>query len=402
MFSLAGTAQADDRLTLIQFMPAGEFGPSDGRTMDVPAWRIDADSARSVIAQHAARRNPVVIDHEHQTLLKEQNGQPTLTALGPLRPLQDRATAACTALALPTDTSAEAVTAACTSLRTNGSGTPDPARYVPVAVVDELRPNLAALLSRDGRLPGMLNNHYRWPGGPVPDALCCIDPLARQAVELVERHQIEAELAQERRRKDEFLAMLAHELRNPLAPLRNMLEVLGRYHGDEALSRKARDVMEGQVLQLVRLMDGLLDVNRIKRGTLELQREPLLLAEVINQAVEVCRPALDQQGHRLRVVLPGAPVPLQGDSSRLTQVFGNLLANACKYTPAGGDIEVRVEPAGPRVEVVVKDNGSGIPPEQIDEVFGLFTWVDRTLDRAQGGLGIGLMLVRRLVESAGS
>ncbi|AVS67948.1 hybrid sensor histidine kinase/response regulator [Paracidovorax avenae] len=257
------------------------------------------------------------------------------------------------------------------------------------------------LLSRDGRLLGMLNNHYRWPGGPAPDALRYIDLLARQAAELVERHQIEAELAQERRRKDEFLAMLAHELRNPLAPLRNMLEVMGRAHGDEALSRRARDVMERQVLQLVRLVDDLLDVNRIKQGKLELRREPLLLAEVVHQAVEVCRPALDQQQHRLRLVMPDAPVPLQGDSARLTQVFGNLLANACKYTPSGGDIEVRVEPAGHSVEVVVKDNGSGIPPDQIDEIFGLFTQVDRTLDRAQGGLGIGLMLVRRLVEMHG-
>ncbi|XQA67182.1 ATP-binding protein [Xanthomonas sacchari] len=257
------------------------------------------------------------------------------------------------------------------------------------------------LLSRDGRLLGMLNNHYRWPGGPDPDALRYIDLLARQAAELVERHQIEAELAQERRRKDEFLAMLAHELRNPLAPLRNMLEVLKRSHGNEALSRKAHEVMERQVRQLVRLVDDLLDVNRIKQGKLELRRESLLLAEVIQQAVEVCRPALDQQRHRLRVVLPETPLPLQGDPVRLTQVFGNLLTNACKYTPPGGDIEVRVEAGAGSVEVVVADNGSGIPPDKVDAIFELFTQVDRTLERAQGGLGIGLMLVRRLVEMHG-
>ncbi|MCW0386883.1 Sensor histidine kinase RcsC [Xanthomonas sacchari] len=271
-----------------------------------------------------------------------------------------------------------------------------------IVMEDQIRSiQCTPLLSRDGRLLGMLNNHYRWPGGPDPDALRYIDLLARQAAELVERHQIEAELAQERRRKDEFLAMLAHELRNPLAPLRNMLEVLKRSHGNEALSRKAQEVMERQVRHLMRLVDDLLDVNRIKQGKLELRREPLLLAEVIQQAVEVCRPALDQQRHRLRVVLPEAPLPLQGDPIRLTQVFGNLLTNACKYTPPGGDIEVRVDAIEGSAEVVVQDNGSGIPPDKIDAIFELFTQVDRTLERAQGGLGIGLMLVRQLVEMHG-
>nr|WP_304951792.1 ATP-binding protein [Xanthomonas sp. LMG 8992] len=271
-----------------------------------------------------------------------------------------------------------------------------------IVLEDQIRSiQCTPLLSRDGRLLGMLNNHYRWPGGPDTDALRYIDLLARQAAELVERHQIEAELAQERRRKDEFLAMLAHELRNPLAPLRNMLEVLKRSHGNEALSRKAHEVMERQIRQLVRLVDDLLDVNRIKQGKLELRREPLLLAEVIQQAVEVCRPALDQQRHRLRVLLPEAPLPLQGDAVRLTQVFGNLLTNACKYTPPGGDIEIRIDATEGSVEVVVQDNGSGIPADKVDAIFELFTQVDRTLDRAQGGLGIGLMLVRQLVEMHG-
>lgn len=271
-----------------------------------------------------------------------------------------------------------------------------------IVLEDEIRSiQCTPLMSRDGRLLGMLNNHYRWPGGPTPDALRYIDLLARQAAELVERHQIEAELAEERRRKDEFLAMLAHELRNPLAPLSHMLEVLERSQGDEALARKARDVMARQVQQLVRLVDDLLDVNRIKQGKLELRREPLLLAEVIQQAVEVCRPLLDQQRHRLRIVLPGAPVHLQGDAARLTQVFGNLLTNACKYTPAGGEIEVRVEPADGEAEILVQDNGCGIPAGQTEEIFGLFTQVDRTLEQARGGLGIGLMLVRRLVEMHG-
>lgn len=271
-----------------------------------------------------------------------------------------------------------------------------------IVLEDEIRSiQCTPLLSRDGRLLGMLNNHYRWAGGPTPQALRYIDLLARQAAELVERHQAESELADERRRKDEFLAMLAHELRNPLAPLRNMVEVQKKAEGDWALTRQARDVMERQVLQLVRLVDDLLDVNRINRGRLELRLELLVLEQVVQQAIEVCRPLLDQNGHRLRVELPTVPLRLRGDAARLTQVFGNLLGNAGKYTAPGGDIVLRVRAADGHAEVVVEDNGEGIPPDQLDKIFELFTQVDRTLERAQGGLGIGLMLVKRLVEMHG-
>lgn len=257
------------------------------------------------------------------------------------------------------------------------------------------------LLSRDGRLLGMLNNHYRRPGGPSPDALRYIDLLARQAAELVERHQVEARLAEDKRRKDEFLAMLAHELRNPLAPLRYMLEVQKRSEGDVAMSRRARDVMERQLMQLVRLVDDLLDVNRINQGKLELRSEPIMLDAVIQQATEVCRPLQQQQGHTLRIDLPRAPIQLLGDSARLTQVFGNLLTNACKYTPPGGEIGLSAEQLGDEVTVKIKDNGAGIPTDQLDKIFEMFTQVDKTLERSQGGLGIGLMLVRRLVEMHG-
>lgn len=164
------------------------------------------------------------------------------------------------------------------------------------------------LVSRDGRLLGMLNNHYRQVGGPTPAALRYIDLLARQAAELIERHQTETELAIERQRKDEFLAMLAHELRNPLAPLRNMLEVQKRANGDAGLMMSAREVMERQLLQLVRLVDDLLDVNRINRGKLELRSEPVLLESVVNHALEVCRHILDERRHRLQVSLPEAPL----------------------------------------------------------------------------------------------
>lgn len=257
------------------------------------------------------------------------------------------------------------------------------------------------LLSRSGQLLGMLNNHYRWPGGPTPEALRYIDLLARQAAELLERHIAESELARERRHKDEFLAVLAHELRNPLAALRNMLEVLKRAERDPALAARAREVMDRQLRQLVRLVDDLLDVNRINRGKLELRLTALTLDTVLQHAVEACRPALEQHGHRLRLVQPDAQISLQGDAERLTQVFGNLLSNAAKYTPPGGDIELFVEPAKDIVDITVRDNGSGIPPDQLDRIFEMFTQVDRTLERAQGGLGIGLMLVKRLVEMHG-
>ncbi|WP_343738834.1 ATP-binding protein, partial [Achromobacter sp.] len=257
------------------------------------------------------------------------------------------------------------------------------------------------LLSRSGQLLGMLNNHYRWPGGPTPEALRYIDLLARQAAELLERHIAESELARERRHKDEFLAVLAHELRNPLAALRNMLEVLKRAERDPGMTARAREVMDRQLRQLVRLVDDLLDVNRINRGKLELRLTALTLDSVLQHAVESCKPALEQHGHRLRLVQPDAQIMLHGDAERLTQVFGNLLSNAAKYTPPGGDIELFVEPGKDSVDITVRDNGSGIPPDQLDRIFEMFTQVDRTLERAQGGLGIGLMLVKRLVEMHG-
>ena len=257
------------------------------------------------------------------------------------------------------------------------------------------------LIARDGRLLGMLNNHYRWPGGPAPESLRYIDLLARQAAELIERHQIETELARERQRKDEFLAVLAHELRNPLAPLRYMLEVQKLSAGTPAMDQKVRDVMERQLAQMVRLVDDLMDINRISRGKLELRRERLPLAAAVEQAVEVCRPLLQQHRHRLRVDLPDLPVLLWGDPVRLAQIFGNLLTNACKYTPPAGEIALSAALAGPQVRVSIKDNGAGIPADQLEHIFEMFTQVDKTLERAQGGLGIGLMLVRQLVQMHG-
>jgi PAS domain S-box-containing protein len=209
------------------------------------------------------------------------------------------------------------------------------------------------------------------------------------------------QLSEVDRRKDEFLATLAHELRNPLAPLTNMLEVLKRADGDPEARRRARETMSRQLGQLVRLVDDLLDINRITHDRLELRQGEVELAPIVTQAVEAARPLFESAGHTLSVSLPAEPVWLRADAARLAQVFGNLLNNSCKYTPSGGRVSIAAERDGDAVVISVQDNGSGIPAAKIDSIFDMFTQLDRSLERAQGGLGIGLTLVRRLVEMHG-
>ncbi|HKI37080.1 MAG TPA: response regulator [Gemmataceae bacterium] len=220
--------------------------------------------------------------------------------------------------------------------------------------------------------------------------------------------QIEAELRDSHRRKDEFLATLAHELRNPLAPIRNALAILRLADGDSARLDQARGLMERQVRQMVRLIDDLLDISRITRGKIELRKERVTLAEVVNSAVESSRPLIDLGGHTLTVTLPPRPVHLEADPTRLAQVLLNLLNNAAKYTEPGGrigltasllDSDGRFPPC--TLEVRVRDTGIGIPKEMLPRVFDMFTQVERSVDRAQGGLGIGLSLVRGLVQLHG-
>ena len=219
---------------------------------------------------------------------------------------------------------------------------------------------------------------------------------ANQALE-----QRAAELAQADRNKDEFLAMLAHELRNPLAPVRNALQILRMSNLPDGRLRWARDVMERQVDHMARLVDDLLDVARIRGGLIALRMEPVDLATVLERAVEAARPYLDARRHRLTVTPPQGPAPLRADPTRLTQVFGNLLNNAAKYTDEGGHIELTAGREGDAAVVRVKDNGAGIRPSLLPRVFDLFTQGDRSLARTEGGLGIGLTLVRSLVESHG-
>jgi PAS domain S-box-containing protein len=224
--------------------------------------------------------------------------------------------------------------------------------------------------------------------------------------DITERRRIERELREADRRKDEFLAMLAHELRNPLAPLRNMLEIMKRGDCDADLTQQARATMDRQLGHMARLVDDLLDVSRISRGRIELKRERVELASVVYQSVDTCRPLAECANHDVTVSLPPEPIHLDADPVRLAQVFGNLLNNACKYTEAGGRIGLSAELASaghqpPEVVVKVTDSGIGIPPDKLDSIFEMFTQVDRTLERSQGGLGIGLTLAKRLVEMHG-
>jgi PAS domain S-box-containing protein len=218
--------------------------------------------------------------------------------------------------------------------------------------------------------------------------------------------QVEAELRESHRRKDEFLATLAHELRNPLAPIRNALAVLRLTGADPTRREEARGIMERQVRQMVRLIDDLLDISRITRGKIELRRERVALADVVRSAVESSRPLIDLAGHTLTVTLPPGPVILDADPTRLAQVLLNLLNNAAKYTEPGGHLGLTAEvvagegrPAS--LEIRVRDTGVGIPKGMLPQVFEMFTQVDRSLERAQGGLGIGLSLVRGLVQLHG-
>jgi signal transduction histidine kinase/ActR/RegA family two-component response regulator len=203
------------------------------------------------------------------------------------------------------------------------------------------------------------------------------------------------------RHKDEFLATLAHELRNPLAPIRSALQVMQLAGDDPRALQTSQTIIDRQIQQMVHLIEDLLDVSRISRGKMELRRKRVALSEVVNSAVETSRPFIDAAQHRLTVTLPDEPIPLNADLTRLAQVFLNLLNNSAKYTEAGGDIRLSAERQGSTVIVRVRDNGMGISSSMLPHVFEMFTQADRSLERTQGGLGIGLTLVKRIVELHG-
>jgi PAS domain S-box-containing protein len=236
---------------------------------------------------------------------------------------------------------------------------------------------------------------------PVKDAAGRFYRLVGIIDDFTERKHAEEALKEADRRKDEFLATLAHELRNPLAPLRNGLQIMRLAGNDRAAVEQARAMMERQLEQFARLVDELLDLSRISRGKIELHKERIELATVLDNALETCDPLIKQSGHELTVTLPDEPVYVDADKTRLAQALCNLLTNAAKYSERGGRIWLTAERQGGEVVVSVKDTGVGIPPHMLPRVFEMFTQVDRSLEKAQGGLGIGLAIVKRLVEMHG-
>src|SRR5688572_10777755 len=234
-----------------------------------------------------------------------------------------------------------------------------------------------------------------------PDVTSLAADVAGRAAAALDNALLYHRIQESDARKNEFLAMLAHELRNPLAPIANAVHVLKVAGGDQDKVTWARDVIGRQLKQLTRLVDDLLDLSRITRGKIELKLDVIDAAEVVAAAVETSRPIIDAQRHALSVNAPDSPLAVRGDFARLAQVLGNLINNAAKYTDPGGTLEVDLQREGGNVVFRVRDSGMGIPATALSMVFEPFTQIERTLDRAQGGLGIGLTLVRRLVEMQG-
>ena len=220
-------------------------------------------------------------------------------------------------------------------------------------------------------------------------------------VDLTERKQVERVLREADRRKDEFLATLSHELRNPLAPIRNALELMRRAGEDAPLKERALGIMERQVRQLVRLTDDLLDVSRITRDRIELRRERLDLRSAIRSALETIEPLSDAAGHEVTVALPDTPLWVYADLTRLAQAFANLLNNAVKYTDRGGRIALTAFAHANEVTITLTDSGIGIDPVHLPAIFDMFVQIEPTASRARSGLGIGLALAKRLIELHG-
>jgi signal transduction histidine kinase/DNA-binding response OmpR family regulator len=261
-----------------------------------------------------------------------------------------------------------------------------------------LRSVLILPLSARGRTLGALALGMGCSGRAGPGDLFLAEEFAGRAAVYLDNARLYRDAQEADRRKNEFLSMLAHELRNPLAPIRNAVQILRLRGPREPEQQSIQDMIDRQVQQLVRLVDDLLDISRITRGKIRLQTEPTELTAVVQRAVETSRPLIDARRHDLTVSLPDQPVRVQGDPVRLAQVLGNLLNNAAKYTEDGGKIWLTVERANGEAVCRVRDTGLGIPPDMLASVFDPFTQVDRSLDRSQGGLGIGLTLVKQLVE----
>lgn len=271
------------------------------------------------------------------------------------------------------------------------------------------------LFSRAGDAFGMLSTHWRHQYQPPGDALRLLDALARQIARLLERTADEearrageaslrvrlAALERIDGEKDSFLAMLAHELRNPLAPIRNAGEVLAQLVDDRPAAHRPLAILRRQTGQLTRLVDDLLDISRIQRGSLTLQERPVEVGEILEQALETVHPLVREKRHELTVKRLQAAAFVLGDGARLVQCVSNLLQNAAKYTPPGGRIHLEALESGAKISIIVHDNGAGIAPALLPHVFDPFVQSEETLKHSRGGLGIGLAIVKRLVEMHG-
>jgi two-component system CheB/CheR fusion protein len=289
--------------------------------------------------------------------------------------------------------------------------------YFPPEDRPRIQNDVLPVVLRDGRWSGEARFRHFKTGETIPvvwNVVCLKDqasgrPIALACIssDLTDRKRLEEalrqraeELAEDARRKDEFLAVLAHELRNPLAPVRNALQVMRLGSHDAGLVEQMRAMAERQVGYMTRLVDDLLDLSRISRGLLRLLKEPLDVAQPVQQA-EGVQPLVRERGVTLSVSLPAGPVYVEADPTRLQQVVGNLLSNAAKYTDPGGTILLTARQEAGELVLRVRDTGIGIAPDMLPCIFDRFVQAERRLDRSQGGLGIGLTLVRRLVEMHG-
>ena len=285
-------------------------------------------------------------------------------------------------------------------------------RHVSMLMPPEYIEDIELILGRVRR--GEKVDHYeskrRRKDGTIIDVSLTVSPIrdedgrivgaSKIGRDITQQKLLEAERLEADRRKDEFLAMLAHELRNPLSSIRNAVQLFGRLETEQELEW-AKEVVERQVKHLARLIDDLLDVSRITRGKIGLRKEPLNLSPVVSAAVEAVRPLLEERKHELSISLNNGGLRLEADPLRLEQILVNLLTNAAKYTDSGGKISLTARHEGPDVVIRVRDTGMGISPELLPRIFDLFAQGDRTMARSEGGLGIGLTLVQKLAEMHG-
>jgi CheY-like chemotaxis protein len=243
------------------------------------------------------------------------------------------------------------------------------------------------------------NNNVRWVlahGRVFHDKQGEPDRFPGVVIDITMRKNNEEALKEADRRKDEFLATLAHELRNPLAPISYALQIM-RLHKEEETHKNMEDVIDRQLQHMVRLVDDLMDISRITRGKIELQQEKTLLSTILEQAIETVQPVIEERQQELKIQIPDTPICLNADKTRLAQVFANILHNAAKYTQIGGQISLNTRIEKNAVKILIVDNGMGIPKDQLLHIFDMFAQTEPSLSHAQGGLGIGLTLVRQLV-----